>query len=44
MKPPTMDEHIEENMIVGHWSSVFEALLRRYSAVPGAFLRPKIVT
>jgi hypothetical protein len=44
MKPPIMDEHIEENNHVRHWSSVFEALLRRYSTVSEAFLMPRIVT
>jgi hypothetical protein len=42
MKPPTMEEHIKENVEATHWSSVFEALLRRYSTVSEAFLRPRI--
>jgi hypothetical protein len=29
---------------VERWLSAFEALLRRYSTVPEAFLRPRIAT
>jgi hypothetical protein len=39
-----MDEHIKENHDAGHWSSVFEALLNRYSTVSEAFLRLRITT
>jgi hypothetical protein len=36
-----MDEHIED---AGRWLSAFEALLRRYSTVSEALLKPRIVT
>ena len=38
------DEHNHHGEDVGRWSSVVEALLRRYSTVTEAFLRPIIAT
>jgi hypothetical protein len=44
MKPPTMDKNIEEKMYIGRWSSVVEALLKRYATVAQALLRSRIAT
>jgi hypothetical protein len=44
MKTPTINEHIQEKISIGPWSSVFEALLRSFSTVFEVFLMPKIAT